>query len=272
MAEILTDDRHYKAIAKKVRDVKGSTDAYLPSDLPAAVLSLGNIQSPLLNAAHAVVYDVDGFPTVRGNKLCCGLYSFMRITSLDLSPYDVIPKGLCDNCYELTQVTFSNSLTHIHDYAFRNCDSFLSPQFPNSLVYIGYRAFEYVGWNGEGMTLVFPSSLKYIGSGAFIYGGVKSIAFNEGLEEIAGNAFWNVDFTQKTITLPRSLKILGNSAFGACAGCTTVTFKGTPESIHEKAFDSNTKITTINVPWAEGAIPGAPWGATKATVKYNVTA
>ena len=32
-----------------------------------------------------------------------------------------------------------------------------------------------------------------------------------------------------------------------------------------------TNLTTINVPWAEGAVAGAPWGATNATINYNYT-
>ena len=31
------------------------------------------------------------------------------------------------------------------------------------------------------------------------------------------------------------------------------------------------KLTTINVPWSEGEVAGAPWGATGATINYNYT-
>lgn len=35
------------------------------------------------------------------------------------------------------------------------------------------------------------------------------------------------------------------------------------------AFEGCTNLTTINVPWAEGAVANAPWGATNATINYN---
>jgi hypothetical protein len=50
-----------------------------------------------------------------------------------------------------------------------------------------------------------------------------------------------------------------------------LTFKGTPTSIDSTAFKNCTNLTTINVPWAQGAVSGSPWGATGATINYNYT-
>lgn len=50
-----------------------------------------------------------------------------------------------------------------------------------------------------------------------------------------------------------------------------VTFKGTPTSIDNMAFVDALSLTTINVPWSEGEVAGAPWGATNATINYNYT-
>ena len=270
MAQILTDDKHYKKIAAKVRAVKGSTEMYLPSELPAAVLSLGDIESPILNAPHAVAYDINGNPTVIGGIIANGLYAYTDITSIDLSDLAVVPKGLCAACTELSSVVFSDRLTHIQDYAFYRCYRLQTLNFPNTLTHIGASAFEDFGYDTQGVDLAFPASLKYIGDYAFCHAEIKSISFNEGLEEISEYAFWNIDTDIKTITLPGSLKVIGDYAFGAIYSLTTVNFKGTPDSIGETALDHYT-IKTINVPWAEGTIPGAPWGATNATINYNVT-
>jgi len=51
----------------------------------------------------------------------------------------------------------------------------------------------------------------------------------------------------------------------------TLTFNGTPTSIASNAFGNCTNLRTINVPWAEGAVANAPWGATNATINYNYT-
>lgn len=47
------------------------------------------------------------------------------------------------------------------------------------------------------------------------------------------------------------------------------TFKGKPNSIYTSAFSGCTNLTTIRVPWAEGEVSGAPFGATNATLIYS---
>ena len=72
-------------------------------------------------------------------------------------------------------------------------------------------------------------------------------------------------------SLPEGVTSIGNSAFNACRNLNTITFKGTPTSIALNAFRDCTNLTTINVPWSEGEVANAPWGATKATINYNYT-
>lgn len=43
------------------------------------------------------------------------------------------------------------------------------------------------------------------------------------------------------------------------------------DTIATDAFEGCTNLTAINVPWAEGAVANAPWGATNATINYNYT-
>lgn len=65
--------------------------------------------------------------------------------------------------------------------------------------------------------------------------------------------------------IPASVKTVDSYIF-YLSGTKNLTFEGTPESIHASALSG---ITTVNVPWAEGAVANAPWGAT--TVNYNYT-
>lgn len=64
---------------------------------------------------------------------------------------------------------------------------------------------------------------------------------------------------------------IGTKAFTNCTGLITITFEGTPTTIANNAFDGCTNLTTINVPWSEGEVTNAPWGATNATINYNYT-
>ena len=70
-------------------------------------------------------------------------------------------------------------------------------------------------------------------------------------------------------SFPSSLDSIGERAFYFNRFLTSITFKGTPTNIASNAFDSCSKLTTINVPWAEGEVANAPWGATNATINYN---
>jgi hypothetical protein len=69
--------------------------------------------------------------------------------------------------------------------------------------------------------------------------------------------------------IPEKVKTIEANAFYGCHGLTALTFEGTPESIASDAFSGCSNIKTINVPWSEGAVAGAPWGATNANIVYN---
>lgn len=68
--------------------------------------------------------------------------------------------------------------------------------------------------------------------------------------------------------LPAGLTSIGVNAFYGCTGLTSITFLGTPTTLHASAFNGCTNLKDIYVPWAEGDIAGAPWGATNATIHY----
>lgn len=52
----------------------------------------------------------------------------------------------------------------------------------------------------------------------------------------------------------------------------TVTFEGKPSGNTAKnIFQGCINLTEIKVPWAEGEVANAPWGATNATITYNYT-
>ena len=91
-----------------------------------------------------------------------------------------------------------------------------------------------------------PSGLTSIGTYAF--SGCKNLALT---------------------SLPSGITRIGSNAFQGCTGLTSITFQGKPTVISSSAFNGCTNLKTINVPWASGALSGAPWGAKNATIKYN---
>ena len=96
------------------------------------------------------------------------------------------------------------------------------------------------------------------------------VSFSEGLTSIGNSAFDSCTSLALT-SLPAGVTSIGIEAFAGCSNLTSITFKGTPTSINSRAFSGCTNLTDIKVPWSEGAVANAPWGATNATITYNYT-
>ena len=146
-----------------------------------------------------------------------------------------------------TQVncTLPSTITEIGVSSFYECKYMNIPNLPNSINKIGNNAF-YKCYRATFATLP-PNitSLEY-------------------------NTFY--ECTRITISsIPSGIKTINSQAFYGCTSLTTMTFEGKPTTFSNTAFQNCTNLTTINVPWSSGAVAGAPWGATNATVVYNYT-
>lgn len=118
--------------------------------------------------------------------------------------------------------------------------------------------------------IVIPNGITVIEKNAFAScKNVAQIIIPNTVTNIGSMAFYDNGISE--IDIPESVNVLGMYAFGQCQKLTTVTFHGIPTTLNAGTFNSSTKIKTINVPWAEGEIDGAPWGATNATINYNCT-
>ena len=161
-----------------------------------------------------------------------------------------IPEG-CSNighyafyaCTELTSLHIPNTVTKISQNAFSMCYK-LKTELPDSVTYIGTSAFDS---NGHQIITKLPSELKTIGNTAFQY--------------------CSAPFTLSEI--PAKVETIGKLAFHNCTGFTELTFKGKPISIYSNSFQGCTNLLNIYVPWSEGEVANAPWGATNATIHYN---
>lgn len=115
--------------------------------------------------------------------------------------------------------------------------------------------------------LVIPSWVLSIETYAFYYACKGTLNFAEGCTSIANNAFQRSEI--QYLYLPASMSTIGSQAFANAATLTAVTFRGTPTTIASNAFSSTSRLKNIYVPWAEGQVANAPWGATNATIHYN---
>ena len=160
--------------------------------------------------------------------------------------YDEIRMYACINYQGLHSVIIHSPCRLIGAEAFKNCKDLVSVEFPDTTIDFAEDTF-----NGcTSLTkIVLPKNL---------------------INMYGGNFKGCTSLTE--IVIPASVESIANKAFENCTGLTTVTFKGIPNVlIASDIFTGCTNLTTINVPWSEGEVANAPWGATNATINYNHT-
>ena len=151
-------------------------------------------------------------------------------------------KGLIDGT--ATTFTIPDGTTSIYRYAFYRHINLISINIPNTVTYIGENAFALC----ENLELTsLPNSLVTVVANAFNY--CQKISISE---------------------IPGNVDSIGHQAFRSIAS-TSITFLGTPTTINSNAFTDCTNLTTIRVPWSEGDVAGAPWGAVNSTIIYEYT-
>lgn len=93
------------------------------------------------------------------------------------------------------------------------------------------------------------------------------------INHVYSYAFAN-SFNLQVATIPSFIAHIDGDVFAMCGKLKVVTLKGKPDYIAEYAFRDSYNhgaAITINVPWSEGEVSGAPWGAINATINYNYT-
>jgi hypothetical protein len=230
--------------------------------VPFEITENGTCTSPEGEAYSPIIVNVKesgGDDTIPADKYFEGGYAEV-----------VLPNATKIGKYKFQQDTTLTSIetpnaTVIDSYAFKYCEKLTSISFPK-VVRIENEAFP----NCVKLALTsLPEGLTHMGSSAF--SNCQNLALTElpsGITSISNSTFSSCS-SLISISLPKNLKTIATYAFINCTGLNSITFKGTPTNVDSKAFQNCTNLTTINVPWAEGWIAGAPWGGTNATINYN---
>ena len=167
-----------------------------------------------------------------------------------------------------TNLTLPSGLTKIGDYAFFRYKNLVLTMLPNGVTSIGNSAFD--SCTNLALTSL-PNGLTSIDTFAFsICTNLALTSLPNGLTSIGRYAFQRCTNLALT-SLPDTLTDIADYAFSGCTGLTEITFKVKPNHIYTSIFERCTNLTTIRVPWAEGEVFGAPFGATNATLIYNYT-
>ena len=197
-------------------------------------------QSYLTNIANSIRTKLGVQTTYTPSQMSGAIDSIPTGGGSDADLIKMVERPLTGN----VSITIPDGTTTIGLYAFANFWMLQSVSIPNGVTSILDYAFDACG-NLQLTSL--PSGLTRIGDYAF-----KGCS--------------NLNITN----IPSSVTTIGNYIFQNCVLINTITFNGTPTTIGSNAF-ANSSVYTINVPWAEGAVAGAPWGAMYPIINYNYT-
>ncbi len=151
---------------------------------------------------------------------------------------------------KIVSFKFPQELISIGRYAFKQshlCDTL---ELPNSVVSIGYGAFD--GCSGFTGSLTIPNSVESISGSAFsdCSGFTGSLTIPNSVESIGDYAFSGCDGLRGNLTIHNSVESIGNSAFSGCSGLSgSLTIPNSVESIGDDAFFGCSGFTgTLTIP------------------------
>ena len=132
-------------------------------------------------------------------------------------------------------------VTGIGEYAFYNCTEMTGVKIPDTVTYIGERAFGLAGLT----EIELPAGLTTIGNGAF-YGcyDLTSVEIPSGVTSIGEDAFMNnINLTE--VTIPSSVTEIGTNAFKDAPITTLHVEEGTSADVLQLIADSGFDTTQI---------------------------
>lgn len=299
MAEYTTLSDLFTAIANAIRGKTGSQNQITASEFPDQIAAISKATKPYVeyatNASGSIIRAVAHFNEEIPNGM---FYNRDSLTNVDLSDCEelqTIGASAFEGCSALQSVAFPEGITVIGNYAFRNCTRLTLTALPESVTGIGAHAFSGCTRlaltklpNSFNMSYIPPGvfklcrglkiteipDTKYTEIGASAFEGcynIKISTLSDYCRTIGASAFEGC-YTGVTIqNMPICLETVGSKAFYGCRGLTVVRFPS-PCDIAADAFAYCQNLTDIYVPWSESdpLSANAPWGATNATVHYDV--
>jgi hypothetical protein len=133
-------------------------------------------------------------------------------------------------------------VVRILEDAFKNVSKLESVTIPDSVHYIGHRAFYGCSRINE---IHIPDTVTYIGQGAFSEcTNLSSMIIPDGVTQLLGETFQGC--TNLTdFTIPDGVTSIGNYDFAGCSGLSAITIPNTVETIGQYAFEGCSSLTTI---------------------------
>ena len=215
-------------IAEEERTDTGGQWKYVLEDGGAMIT--GYVDEP--SGDLAIPGELDGYPVT-----AIGFGAFFLCVDLDgvSIPDSVTSIGICafESCRGLISVTIPDSVTSIGDYAFIYCESLANVPIPDSVTQFGSNPF--------------ANCPKAFISGPYdstVYSNVDGVLFEVQQQTLV---FYS-GAKQGAYIIPEGTLRIGESAFYACEGLTSVSIPGSVGSIGSHAFYECVNLISVTVP------------------------
>ena len=172
---------------------------------------------------------------------CKSLKSFTAPAALSS-----IGESAFSGCSSLTTIKLNNGLDSIASAAFSNCPALGNFDFPTTITRIGWNAF---GGNKTITEFNIPRSVRLIDEGAFWNcTALKRVVFEGGKElSIPDNAFSSGNEALEEVIIGEGIVSVGEKAFTGCTALKTITLPTSLKSIGNFAFAEDTNLKEIKI-------------------------
>ena len=221
-----------------------------------------NMTSVVWNAKNCEGYNGSGLwlgvPIGTIGTFGQGLYGNEYITSFTFGPeVEKIPKYICYDMPNLTEIIIPESVKTIGACAFKYCTGLTSITIPTSVTRIegdgeteidiyqhGDGAFA-----GSGITsIIIPDSVTYLGIGTFKgCKNLKTATIGNGVTCFYNQMFYECT-SLESVKLPDNLTTLGAACFKGCISLDSINLPNTLEYISSYAFSGCSGLQSITIP------------------------
>lgn len=174
------------------------------------------------------------------------------VGNFDFTNIKEIGNSAFNNCSNITEVVIPNEIEVLGTNAFANCYNLTSYTGPFSVGSNNHDCSSLLA--GTGLTTLTVTKLtraanNFLGN----LDGVVTVVFDCELTSIENNAF-SYKYSLKNITLPDTLKTIGESAFYDCDGLESITIPASVTAIKSEAFSECDNISSFVIPDGVSAI------------------